>query len=69
MTVRTSPIKLLPHDNATEEVTIFRDHLKISQWAYHKLRAEREMLGKAVASLNRVRRKETSNANIVEIEE
>jgi hypothetical protein len=63
---------LLPQGKDTEAVKVFRDHVEIgvmAQRVFDELRAEKEMLGKAVASLNTVRRKGKENVNILEMEE
>ncbi|KAJ7182103.1 hypothetical protein C8R46DRAFT_1210665 [Mycena filopes] len=53
-------LSILPQGNDTEAIKTYRDH---------ELRMEKEMLGKAVASLNTVQRKGKAMANILEIEE
>ncbi|KAJ7310132.1 hypothetical protein DFH08DRAFT_974489 [Mycena albidolilacea] len=63
---------LLPQGKDTEAVKVFRDHVEIgvmAQRVFDELRAEKEMLGKAVASLNTVRQKGKENVNILEMEE
>jgi hypothetical protein len=49
-----------------------RDHVEIgirAQRVFEELRAEKEMLGKAVVSLNMIQRKGKANLNILGIEE
>jgi hypothetical protein len=49
---------LLPQGKDAEAVTVFRDHVEIgvkAQQIFEELRAEKELLAKAVASLNTVR--------------
>ena len=63
---------LLPQGKDTEAVTVFRDHVEIgvkAQQIFEEFRAEKELLAKAVASLNTVRRKGKANVNILGIEE
>ncbi|KAK6992640.1 hypothetical protein R3P38DRAFT_3430332 [Favolaschia claudopus] len=65
---------LLPQGDLknAEPIAEFRDHLEIGRKAYavfEELDAERELLAKAVASLNTVRRKGKPNVNLVEVEE
>jgi hypothetical protein len=63
---------LLPQGSDAEAVNEFRDHVEIglrAQRVFEELRAEKDMLGKAVASLNTIRRKGKANVNILEIEE
>lgn len=63
---------LLPQDQDADSVNNFRDHVEIGQRAqriFEELIAEKEMLAKAVASLNTVRRKGKANVNILEMDE
>ncbi|KAJ6506818.1 hypothetical protein C8R45DRAFT_1069768 [Mycena sanguinolenta] len=63
---------LLPHANDGQAVNTFWDHVEISgaaQQIFDELRAENELLGRAVASLNTVRRRGQANVNILEIDE
>ncbi|KAJ6474821.1 hypothetical protein C8R45DRAFT_1102969 [Mycena sanguinolenta] len=63
---------LLPPGSDTESDNIFRDHVEIgakAQKIFDELRAETETLGRAVASLNTVRRKGKANVNLLDIEE
>ncbi|KAJ7218624.1 hypothetical protein GGX14DRAFT_560972 [Mycena pura] len=63
---------LLPQGKDAEAVTVFRDHVEIgvkAQQIFEEFRAEKELLAKAVASLNTVRRRGKANVNILEIEE
>ncbi|KAJ7030813.1 hypothetical protein C8F04DRAFT_1186464 [Mycena alexandri] len=63
-------LAFLPTNN--EPVKEFRDHVEIGlhgQKIFDELFMEREVLGKAVASLNTVRRKGKANINIIDVEE
>ncbi|KAJ7176665.1 hypothetical protein C8R46DRAFT_889360 [Mycena filopes] len=68
----SSFLSILPQGNDTEAIKTYRDHVEIgvrAQKIFEELRMEKEMLGKAVASLNTVQRKGKAMANILEIEE
>ncbi|KAJ7937869.1 hypothetical protein B0H13DRAFT_1588330, partial [Mycena leptocephala] len=61
---------LLPPND--EGIKHFQGHLEIgphAQKVFEELRMETDALGKAVASLNTVRRKGKAHANIIDIEE
>ncbi|KAJ6619147.1 hypothetical protein B0H10DRAFT_1794090, partial [Mycena sp. CBHHK59/15] len=63
-------LAVLPQDEETVES--FRDHVEVrpcAQEIFEEVVAEKEVLAKAVASLNTVQRKGKSNVSILEIEE
>ncbi|KAJ7483114.1 hypothetical protein B0H11DRAFT_2232137 [Mycena galericulata] len=65
-------LSLLPPEDDLETVREFRDHVEVSlraQKMFEELSAEREVLAKAVASLNMVRRKGKPNVSLLNVEE
>ena len=63
---------LLPPGSDAESVNIFRDHVEIgakAQKIFDELQAETETLGRAVASLNTIRRKGKVNVYPLDMEE
>ncbi|KAJ7464883.1 hypothetical protein B0H11DRAFT_2197865 [Mycena galericulata] len=65
-------LSLVPLDDDLETVREFRDHVEVSlraQEMFEELSAEREVLAKAVSSLNMVRRKGKPTVSLLNVEE